>query len=159
MVLPTQFLQDCIAPVCLSLYCDRHLWKLIPFIFLEQTRITTNDEASRQQVANLEAFRRIAQAQAEQAERERFLPGAAGVLHGGINAAATIAAQGLTGTSASDLMRLAVPVRDPENGDTISGSGKYLSKRFSKSNKSNKTGAVFWVRRRFRGLENYVTQT
>ena len=120
----------------------------ITFIFLEQTRITTNDEASRQQVANLEAFRRIAQAQAEQAERERFLPGAAGVLHGGINAAATIAAQGLTGTSASDLMRLAVPVRDPENGDTISGSGKCLSKRFSKSTKTNHTGAklkIFWA--------------
>merc|ERR1711935_1012548 len=66
--------------------------------------------------------RRVAQAQAELQERNRFLPETAGVLHGGINAAATIAAQGLTGTSASDLMRLAVPVRDPENGDTISGS-------------------------------------
>ena len=62
---------------------------------------------------------RIAQAQAE---RERFLPGAAGVLHGGINA--TIAAQGLTG-SASEYMRLAMPVRDPDNGDAISGSGKF----------------------------------
>ena len=96
------------------------------FIFsAEQTRITTNDEqASRTANLSLEAFRRVAQAQADMAERNRFLPETAGVLHGGINAAATIAAQGLTGTSASDLMRLAVPVRDPENGDTISGSGK-----------------------------------
>lgn len=81
----------------------------------------TEDEAANvNQAANLEAFRRIAQAHAE---RERFLPGAAGVLHGGINAA-TIAAQGLTG-SASDYMRLAMPVRDPDNGDAISGSGMF----------------------------------
>ena len=101
-----------------------YICHICPYCFITEqvTRLQTNDdEANRQQqAASLEAFRRIAQAQAE---RERFLPSAAGVLHGGINAA-TIAAQGLTGTSASDLMRLAVPVRDPDNGDTISGSGK-----------------------------------
>lgn len=118
----------------------------------EQTRITTNDEASRQQVANLEAFRRIAQAQAEQAERERFLPGAAGVLHGGINAAATIAAQGLTGTSASDLMRLAVPVRDPENGDTISGSGSKLKCPFCERTYGYETNLRAHIRQRHQGI-------
>merc|ERR1711971_1157783 len=118
----------------------------------EQTRIITNDEASRQQVANLEAFRRIAQAQAEQAERERFLPGAAGVLHGGINAAATIAAQGLTGTSASDLMRLAVPVRDPENGDTISGSGSKLKCPFCERTYGYETNLRAHIRQRHQGI-------
>ena len=71
----------------------------------------------------LEAFRQIAQAhQAEQQQREPFLRTAAGVLHGGINAA-SIANQSLQGASASDLMRMAVTIRDPDNGDQISGSG------------------------------------
>lgn len=71
--------------------------------------------------ANIDLFRRqLAQAQAEQ--RERFLPGAAGVLHGGIGA---LTAQGLGGASASDLMRLATPVRDSDQGDTVSGSGNF----------------------------------
>ena len=87
--------------------------------FLTDSRITNEDEARAIQASSLETFRRIAQAQAE---RERFLPGAAGVLHGGINAA-TVAAHGLAGTPASDLMKLALPVRDPDNGDAISGSG------------------------------------
>ncbi len=90
-------------------------------LFCLDGRLPNDDEVATSQAArNLEAFQRIAQAHAE---RERFLPGAAGVLHGGINAAATIAAQGLTG-SASDYMRLAMPVRDPDGGDAISGSGK-----------------------------------
>jgi len=126
--------------------------KFINELITNQTRITTNDEASRQQVANLEAFRRIAQAQAEQAERERFLPGAAGVLHGGINAAATIAAQGLTGTSASDLMRLAVPVRDPENGDTISGSGSKLKCPFCERTYGYETNLRAHIRQRHQGI-------
>ena len=55
-------------------------------------------------------------------ERDRFLPVTAGAHLGGINAAT----MGLTG-SASDYMRLAMPVRDPDNGDnSISGSGKYF---------------------------------
>ena len=98
---------------------DQHL-----ALFPPDSRITNEDEARAIQASSLETFRRIAQAQAE---RERFLPGAAGVLHGGINAAASVAAHGLAGTPASDLMRLAVPVRDPDNGDAISGSGKFPS--------------------------------
>ena len=82
-----------------------------------------SNEEDAQAANQLEAFRRIAQAQ--QAERERFLPRAAGVLPGGISAAATLAAQGLTG-SASDYMRMALPVRESDNGDAISGSGKFL---------------------------------
>ena len=57
-----------------------------------------------------------------EAGRDRFLPVTAGAHLGGINAAT----MGLTG-SASDYMRLAMPVRDPDNGDnSISGSGKYF---------------------------------
>lgn len=119
----------------------------------EQTRITTNDEqASRTANLSLEAFRRVAQAQAELAERNRFLPETAGVLHGGINAAATIAAQGLTGTSASDLMRLAVPVRDPENGDTISGSGSKLKCPFCERTYGYETNLRAHIRQRHQGI-------
>merc|ERR1712037_499138 len=119
----------------------------------EQTRITTNDEqASRTANISLEAFRRVAQAQAELAERNRFLPETAGVLHGGINAAATIAAQGLTGTSASDLMRLAVPVRDPENGDTISGSGSKLKCPFCERTYGYETNLRAHIRQRHQGI-------
>ena len=99
-------------------------------IICTDTRISNEDEARTQQTA--ETFRRIAQQLGgnigglSQAEvRDRFLPGAAGVLHGGINAATLAAQTGLTG-SASDYMRLAMPVRDPDNGDAISGSGEYI---------------------------------
>ena len=99
------------------LYLSR-LLKLMVFWVIE-TRLSNNEEDA--QAANqLEAFRRIAQAQAE---RERFLPRGVGALHGGISGVAQIAAQGLTG-SASDYMRLAMPVRESDNGDAISGSGK-----------------------------------
>merc|ERR1712238_638930 len=119
----------------------------------EQTRITTNDEqANRTANLSLEAFRRVAQAQAELQERNRFLPETAGVLHGGINAAATIAAQGLTGTSASDLMRLAVPVRDPENGDTISGSGSKLKCPFCERTYGYETNLRAHIRQRHQGI-------
>ena len=78
----------------------------------------SDDEACTQVAANnLEAFRRIAQAHAE---RERFLPGAPVILNSGLN---NPLAQNLT-ANASDYMRLAMPVRDPDNGDAISGSGK-----------------------------------
>jgi len=56
-------------------------------------------------------------------ERDRFLPTAAGVHLSGINAATLAAQQGGLAGSASDYMRLAMPVRDPDNGDAISGSG------------------------------------
>ena len=79
----------------------------------------SDDEACTQQAANnLEAFRRIAQAHAE---RERFLPGAPVMMNNPLPQNL----QNLTAT-ASDYMRLAMPVRDPDNGDAISGSGKYF---------------------------------
>ena len=56
-------------------------------------------------------------------ERDRFLPTAAGVHLSNINAATLAAQQGGLAGSASDYMRLAMPVRDPDNGDAISGSG------------------------------------
>jgi hypothetical protein len=56
-------------------------------------------------------------------ERDRFLPTTAGVHLSGINAATLAAQQGGLAGSASDYMRLAMPVRDPDNGDAISGSG------------------------------------
>ena len=79
----------------------------------------SDDEACTQAAANnLEAFRRIAQAHAE---RERFLPGAPVMMNNPL-------AQNLNAT-ASDYMRLAMPVRDPDNGDAISGSGKFNKSR------------------------------
>ena len=85
---------------------------------LDIRMVNDDDEACTQAAANnLEAFRRIAQAHAE---RERFLPGGPAIL----NAAVTNPlAQSLT-ANASDYMRLAMPVRDTDNGDAISGSGK-----------------------------------
>ena len=59
-------------------------------------------------------------------EADRFLPTAAGVHLSGINAATLAAQQGGLAGSASDYMRLAMPVRDPDNGDAISGSGECL---------------------------------
>ena len=83
--------------------------------FVDIRMANSDDEACTQAAANnLEAFRRIAQAHAE---RERFLPGAPVMMNNPL-------AQNLTAT-ASDYMRLAMPVRDPDNGDAISGSGKY----------------------------------
>jgi hypothetical protein len=102
-------------------------------------RLPDENDARNQAANNLEAFRRIAQ----QAERDRFLPTAAGVHLSGINAATLAAQQGGLAGSASDYMRLAMPVRDPDNGDAISGSGKILfSTRF-----------VFWERLKIRGRE------
>ena len=88
--------------------------------FLDIRMANSDDEACTQQAANnLEAFRRIAQAHAE---RERFLPGAPVMMNNPLPQNL----QNLTAT-ASDYMRLAMPVRDPDNGDAISGSGKYFT--------------------------------
>ena len=85
------------------------------FLFLDVRMANSDDEACTQAAANnLEAFRRIAQAHAE---RERFLPGAPVMMNNPL-------AQNLNAT-ASEYMRLAMPVRDPDNGDAISGSGKF----------------------------------
>ena len=89
--------------------------------FVSDLRLPDENDARNQAANNLEAFRRIAQ----QADRERFLPTAAGVHLSGINAATLAAQQGGLAGSASDYMRLAMPVRDPDNGDAISGSGEF----------------------------------
>ena len=89
-------------------------------------RLADENDARNQAANNLEAFRRIAQ----HADRERFLPTTAGVHLSGINAATLAAQQGGLAGSASDYMRLAMPVRDPDNGDAISGSGKFTVTRF-----------------------------
>ena len=84
-------------------------------IFFPDVRMANSDDEACTQAAanNLEAFRRIAQAHAE---RERFLPGAPVMMNNPL-------AQNLNAT-ASEYMRLAMPVRDPDNGHAISGSGK-----------------------------------
>ena len=84
--------------------------------------VNDDDEACTQAAANnLEAFRPIAQAHAE---RERFLPGGPAILNAAnLSNVTNPLAQSLT-ANASDYMRLAMPVRDTDNGDAISGSGK-----------------------------------
>lgn len=88
--------------------------------FVPDIRLANNsdDECSQTAVKNIETLRRIAQVHA--AERDRFLQGGQGLhpsLTNSLNPLPT----------ASDYMRLAMPVRDPDNGDAISGSGKSKS--------------------------------
>merc|ERR1712203_1264647 len=102
----------------------------------------SDDEACTQAAANnLEAFRRIAQAHAE---RERFLPGAPAMMNNPL-------AQNLT-ASASDYMRLAMPVRDPDNGDAISGSGTKLRCPFCERTYGYETNLRAHIRQRHQGI-------
>lgn len=102
----------------------------------------SDDEACTQAAANnLEAFRRIAQAHAE---RERFLPGAPVMMNNPL-------AQNLTAT-ASDYMRLAMPVRDPDNGDAISGSGTKLRCPFCERTYGYETNLRAHIRQRHQGI-------
>jgi len=82
-------------------------------LFLSDARLTIDTSPRSPPATSLDAFRSLGQA------RDRFLPG-------GLSAVTLAAQGGLTG-SASDYMRLAQPVRDPDNGDPISGSGKPAS--------------------------------
>lgn len=67
---------------------------------------------------------------------------------------ATLAAQaGFTG-SASDYMRLAMPVRDPDNGDAISGSGTKLKCPFCERVYGYETNLRAHIRQRHQGAEN-----
>ena len=97
-----------------------HFYQILRNVSISDVRMANSeDEACTQAAANnLEAFRRIAQAHAE---RERFLPGAPVMMNNPL-------AQNLNAT-ASEYMRLAMPVRDPDNGDAISGSGKFNKSR------------------------------
>jgi len=102
----------------------------------------TEDDACTQAAANnLEAFRRIAQAHAE---RERFLPGAPVMMNNPL-------AQNLSAT-ASDYMRLAMPVRDPDNGDAISGSGTKLRCPFCERTYGYETNLRAHIRQRHQGI-------
>ena len=94
-----------------------HFYQILRDVLISDVRMANSDDEACTQAAanNLEAFRRIAQAHAE---RERFLPGAPVMMNNPL-------AQNLNAT-ASDYMRLAMPVRDPDNGDAISGSGKLI---------------------------------
>lgn len=85
------------------------------FCFFPDSRFTIDSSPGSPSMSSLDTFRTIAQ------PRDRFLPPA---IHPGEIDDATIAAQGGLSGSASDYMRLATTVRDPENGNTISGSGK-----------------------------------
>ena len=78
-----------------------------------------DDDCSQTAVKNMETLRRIAHQ--VHAERDRFLQGGQG-LHPGLTNSLTNSLP-----TASDYMRLALPVRDPDNGDAISGSGKLNS--------------------------------
>jgi len=82
-----------------------------------------------------------------EAGRDRFLPVTAGAHLGGINAAT----MGLTG-SASDYMRLAMPVRDPDNGDSISGSGTKLRCPFCERTYGYETNLRAHIRQRHQGI-------
>jgi hypothetical protein len=82
------------------------------------------------------------------AGQDRFLPATAGAHLGGINAAT----MGLTG-SASDYMRLAMPVRDPDNGDnSISGSGTKLRCPFCERTYGYETNLRAHIRQRHQGI-------
>jgi uncharacterized C2H2 Zn-finger protein len=111
-------------------------------------RLPDENDARNQAANNLEAFRRIAQ----HADRERFLPTAAGVHLSGINAATLAAQQGGLAGSASDYMRLAMPVRDPDNGDAISGSGTKLRCPFCERTYGYETNLRAHIRQRHQGI-------
>ena len=79
---------------------------------------------------SLETFRRLAQANLERDQLNRRVLQASAAAAASAGAAggplAAAAAVSLTtpGLTASDYMRFAMPVRDPDNGDAISGSGE-----------------------------------
>ena len=75
----------------------------------------TEDEIRNRNAAatSLETFRRLAMANAN-IDRDQLLPRR--VPQAGLTAL-------VPGLTASDYMRFAMPVRDPDNGDAISGSG------------------------------------
>ena len=75
---------------------------------------------------SLETFRRLAQANLERDQLNRRVLQASAAAAAGSQSALAAAAVSLTtpGLTASDYMRFAMPVRDPDNGDAISGSGE-----------------------------------
>ena len=77
---------------------------------------------------SLETFRRLAQANLERDQLNRRVLQASAAAAAGSQSALAAAAVSLTtpGLTASDYMRFAMPVRDPDNGDAISGSGEKL---------------------------------
>ena len=76
---------------------------------------------------SLETFRRLAQANLERDQLNRRVLQASAAAAGSQSALAAAAVSLTTpGLTASDYMRFAMPVRDPDNGDAISGSGEKL---------------------------------
>lgn len=116
----------------------------------------SEEDVVRNQVAanSLETFRRFAQAHAE---REHLLPrgAAAAAAAGGLLAgpARGIVPSALTaGLTASDYMRFALPVRDPDNGDAISGSGTKLKCPFCERTYGYETNLRAHIRQRHQGI-------
>lgn len=96
---------------------------------------------------SIETFRRLAQAhQVQQAEREReqLLPR---LPRGGMPAVSLT-----PGLTASDYMRFAMPVRDPDNGDAISGSGTKLRCPFCERTYGYETNLRAHIRQRHQGI-------
>lgn len=102
------------------------------------------DEEVRNQVAanNLETFRRLAQAHVD---REQLLP--RGVLGRGIGQVPLT-----PGLTASDYMRFAMPVRETDNGDQISGSGTKLKCPFCERTYGYETNLRAHIRQRHQGI-------
>ena len=85
---------------------------------------------------SLETFRRLAQANLERDQLNRRVLQASAAAAAGSQSALAAAAVSLTtpGLTASDYMRFAMPVRDPDNGDAISGSGEETKIQCHKGN-------------------------
>eukprot|EP00095_Tigriopus_kingsejongensis_P011007 snap_masked-scaffold571_size134521-processed-gene-0.4 protein:Tk11007 transcript:snap_masked-scaffold571_size134521-processed-gene-0.4-mRNA-1 annotation:"protein alpha isoform" len=97
------------------------------------------DEAARNQAAtSLEQFRRLAQAQ------EHLMPRR---VHQTSGLSALV-----PGLTASDYMRFAMPVRDPDNGDAISGSGTKLKCPFCERTYGYETNLRAHIRQRHQGI-------
>ena len=90
--------------------------------------LTDNQFPDLRMANSLETFRRLAQANLERDQLNRRVLQASAAAAAGSQSALAAAAVSLTtpGLTASDYMRFAMPVRDPDNGDAISGSGEKL---------------------------------
>ena len=110
--------------------------------------IRLSEEEVRNQVAatSLETFRRLAQAQVLEREREQLIPRR--VIQPSLPGAVALA----PGLTASDYMRFAMPVRDPDNGDAISGSGTKLKCPFCERTYGYETNLRAHIRQRHQGI-------
>eukprot|EP00094_Tigriopus_californicus_P003857 TCALIF_03712-PA protein Name:"Similar to ttk Protein tramtrack, beta isoform (Drosophila melanogaster)" AED:0.00 eAED:0.00 QI:0/0.66/0.75/0.75/1/1/4/2707/653 len=100
-------------------------------------RMMEDDARTQAAATSLEQFRRLAQAQ------EHLMPRR--VHQGGLSAL-------VPGLTASDYMRFAMPVRDPDNGDPISGSGTKLKCPFCERTYGYETNLRAHIRQRHQGI-------